>query len=343
MSNQFVVPPEPWSLVQESSERLLVRVSGKEGFSAAAIEETEQLLQRLAASGHVTREPEHRRILRNKLSYWAAQIRLATGSFIEAPLLLPAGEGSGLPQLDAGKFATRLRKGEGLGEIEVQGAKLDGSKGYLLRLSILNAFLLRCEFTRLDIAETMTLAATSFVGGQLTNVSAAQFTAADARFIGTKIAELRVGKGAKFQKARMPYTEIHGGELIDAVFDFSKLAGDEDIDQGDRADIANYGIDEQGTGATRFVGVDLRGASFAATGSLKGTTFESCNLKGARFAGSNLAGAIFRDCDFRGNEFAESIDSEYADLADSRSGKHPDPRYQAETDAATREDLTTRG
>ena len=307
MSNQFVVPPEPWSLVQEDSERLLIRVSGEEGFSVEAVGEVEQLLQRLAASGHVTREPEHRRILRNKLSYWAAQLRLATGTFIEAPSLLPAGEGSGLTQLDAAKFATRLRKGEELAEVEVQGARLDGKKRYFSRLSILNAFLLRCEFTRLNVAETMALAATSLLGGQLAHVSAGQFTAADARFIGTKLFELRVGKGAQFQKVRMPYTEIHGGALIDAIFDFSKLAGEDDIDQGDRADIANYGVDENGTGATYFVDVDLRGASFAATGGLKGTTFESCNLKGARFAGSNLAGAIFRDCDFLGNEFADSI------------------------------------
>jgi uncharacterized protein YjbI with pentapeptide repeats len=328
-------------VVQDASEVLLQRVSGKEGFSAEALDEAARLLQRLAVSGHVTREPEYRRILRNKLSYWAAQLRMTTGSYIEAPPLLPAGKGSGLPQEDATKFTARLRKTEELGEVEVQGASLDANKRYLSRLTVLNAFLLRCEFLRLNIAETMALAATSFVGGQLANVTAAQFNAADARFIGTKISKLRA-KGANFQNVRMPYTEIHGGELVDAVFDFSKLGGEGDIDQGDRDDIANYGIDEKGTGATRFVGVDLRGASFAGTGSLKGTTFENCNLEGARFSGSYLAGAIFRDCDFLGDEFNDSYDREYADLQDSRPGEHPDPRVSREPDEPAMEALTER-
>lgn len=326
MSGHPFVPPEPWTMVRDAGNELLSTVVAAGGFTDETLAAAHMLLQRLAASGRLTKEPEHRRILRNQLTYWASEIRFATSELVHPPRLLDAGDGSGLPTMAAADFVADFTSGKHVDAMEVQGASIHGAGGYIHSVDVLNSFLLKCSLKRCKVAGKLGIAGTSFIGGSITNCDVRDFVAPAARFVGTHIKGLQVSQpGADLSAVRMPFCRVEGGQLVAADFGFANLAGGDEIDAKDIPDIENYGVGLDGTGATVFKTVDLRGAKFSGGASLKGTAFEGCNLCGATFVGSSLAGAIFRDCDFQGGEFAGALDAEYADLSESRPSV-PDPR-----------------
>jgi uncharacterized protein YjbI with pentapeptide repeats len=327
MPERLGIPPEPWTFVTEASDQLLETIVNEGGFTPEAIVTARQLLERLAVSGRLTREPDHRRILRSKLAYWASEIRFETSELVHPPRLLPAGKGSGLPtDKDASRFLADVESERRVNAREVQGARFDGGRKFLTGMNVLNSFLLRCSITKLRLTGDLAIAATSVVGGDLTDLRVAGFKAPNARFLGVTIKELHVSSPPNFERVRMPHTYLDGGSLVEAVFDFANLAGGDDIDASDLPDIEDYGVAREGTGATQFRGVDLRRASFGADAYLQGTTFDNCNLEGATFAGSKLVGTIFRDCDFLGDEFDGARDAVFATVTDSRKTPAPDPR-----------------
>lgn len=314
--------PEPWTLVEEDSDSLLDQVNSDGGFTGATLETAQELLERLSASGHITRTPLHRRILKAKLAYWAAQLRMETETFIPTPRLLPAGQGTGMTLLDANTFAEKLLRGEDVCEFEVQGARLvAGSTGkHRTRFCFTGSFALGSEFKGYSLDTGIAMGGASLVSSRIVSVDTPSVAAKSARFLLARLENFEVGvRGAQFTRVRMPWTEIVNSQLAGARFDDANLGGDGQIDDQDRATAEDYGLMVPVSGgATRFVGVDLRGASFSGGTYLRGTLFEECNLAGATFSGSSLADTIFRNCTFEGSEFNGAYDVDRVDESGTR-------------------------
>lgn len=326
MEDATRVPPEPWTLVVEDSERLLEELAEARNFSPDMQQVARRLLLRLAASGHVTREPGARRVLRNKLTYWASQIRSSTGELIHPPDLRPASDGSGLAALDPSTFVKSLKAGERIDAREIQGARFSGQNRHFPSQYVGNSYLLNCDFERFKVSGSTEIVGCSLLGCKLASAFVETLTANDSRFLGAEIRRFTASK-ALLRSVRMPHSIVTHCELPGAVFDNAKLGGGDQIDDSDRPDIEEFGLARpSGDGATVFEHVDLHGASFCERVSFNGTRFEHCNLRGARFTNSDLARAIFVDCDFDGAEFAGSVNGELASVTDSRTPHGPDPR-----------------
>lgn len=326
MDEQTPVPPEPWTLVIEDGERLLEELAEAGDFSPDMLQIAQRLLLRLAAAGHVTREPGARRVLRTELTYWASEIRSSTGELIHPPALRPASDGSGLATLNPAAFVKALKAGDRIDALEIQGARFNGQNRHVPSQYIGNSYLLNCEFQRFKVSGSTEIVGCSLLGCSLGSAFVETLTVNDSRFIGAELIRVNASK-ALLRNVRMPHTKVVNSVLPGAVFDNANLGGGDQIDDSDRPDIKEFGLAQPGSdGATVFEKVDLQGASFCERVGLQRTRFENCDLRGARFTNSDVARAIFVNCDFDGDEFQGSVNGELASVTDSRAQRSPDPR-----------------
>jgi uncharacterized protein YjbI with pentapeptide repeats len=307
------VSPEPSTLVFEDSDTLLDELAEAGDFSPEMLQSARQLLDRLAASGHVTRDPGARRDLRSKLTYWASEIRSSTGELVHPPpLFSPSDDGSGLDPLLPKAFVKAFSEGEKVDSREIQGARFKGGKRHFPSQYVGNSYLLNCNFEHFSVAGSTEIVASSLLICNLVAADVETLTANNSRFLGTELRRVTAAK-VLFRKVRMPYSKVIRCSFPGAVFDDSNLAGGDSIDDSDRPDIRVFSLeDSEWDGATVFEEVDLSDASFGEGASLRGTTFVRCNLRGASFHRSDVAGAVFEDCEFNGDEFEGSINEEFA-------------------------------